>query len=213
MNDAPPAPPPSASPLLTEPALPRKPLLQRSLVLVGLMGAGKTVLGRRLSAWLAMPFVDADAAVEEAAGCTIAEIFAREGEPAFRRAERNIIGRLLEGPPCVLATGGGAFMNDETRALVRQQGISLWLRAELDVLVNRTAGRTHRPLLNQGDPRAILADLMEKRYPLYAEANVVVDVSDESPDVTCQAAVAALERFLSVDLPNQAPPLPPVVVT
>lgn len=175
--------------------------LTRSVVLVGLMGAGKSVVGRRLAGVLGLPFVDADTAIEEAAGCTIAEIFARFGEPAFREGETRVISRLLEGPPCVLATGGGAYINDESRRKIAERGLSIWLKADLDLLVRRTAGRSHRPLLNQGDPRQILGDLMARRYPIYAEANVTVHVGDESPDHTCRRVLEALISYLGHPLP------------
>lgn len=166
--------------------------VQTTLAMVGLMGAGKSAIGRRLAAVLGVKFVDADAAIEDAAGCTIAEIFERFGEAEFREGEARVIGRLLDGTPCVLATGGGAYMNENTRMLINATGTAVWLRASLDTLVNRTAGRTHRPLLNQGNPREILADLMEKRYPVYEQAAVIVDVTDESPDVTCRRVLDAL---------------------
>jgi shikimate kinase len=161
--------------------------------MVGLMGAGKSVIGRRLATALGLGFVDADTAIEQAASCTIAEIFQRFGEAEFREGEARVIARLLEGPPCVLATGGGAYINDHSRALINQSGTAVWLRADLDLLVRRTAGRTHRPLLNQGNPRQILSDLIDLRYPTYAQAAVVVDVTDESPDVTCRRVVEALQ--------------------
>jgi shikimate kinase len=177
----------------------------RSLVMVGLMGCGKSAIGRRLAAALGLDFVDADAAIEQAAGCTIAEIFERFGEAEFREGEARVITRLLEGPPCVLATGGGAYMNDQTRGLINQSGIAVWLRADLDLLVRRTAGRTHRPLLNVGDPRQTLARLMDQRYPIYAQAAVVVDVTDESPEVTCRRVREALEAHGAV---TALPPSP-----
>ncbi|GAB3127715.1 shikimate kinase [Novispirillum itersonii subsp. nipponicum] len=170
--------------------------LERTVTMVGLMGAGKSVIGKRLAARLGVPFIDADTAIENAAGFTIADFFARFGEAAFREGEAKVISRLLEGPVCVLATGGGAFMNANTRALIRSSATSIWLKASLDLLVSRTAGRSHRPLLNQGDPRAILGDLMERRYPVYAEADVIVPLVDESPDATCDRVQAALETHL-----------------
>jgi shikimate kinase len=173
--------------------------------MVGLMGCGKSAIGRRLAAALGLDFVDADAAIEQAAGCTIAEIFERFGEAEFREGEARVITRLLEGPPCVLATGGGAYMNDQTRGLINQSGIAVWLRADLDLLVRRTAGRTHRPLLNVGDPRQTLARLMDQRYPIYAQAAVVVDVTDESPEVTCRRVREALEAHGAV---TALPPSP-----
>ncbi|HUF55877.1 MAG TPA: shikimate kinase [Thermohalobaculum sp.] len=152
-----------------------EPALVRPVVLVGLMGAGKTSVGTRLAARLGAPFRDSDDEVEQAAAMTIPEIFERYGEAEFRDGERRVIRRLLEGPPHVLATGGGAFMNGETRALIGELGVSVWLRADLDLLVARTEGRTHRPLLNRGSPREVLARLIEERHPVYAEADVSVE--------------------------------------
>ncbi len=167
----------------------------RSLVLVGLMGAGKTSIGRRLALRLGLPFRDADSEIEQAAGCTVAELFARHGEPAFREGERRVIHRLLAGPPVVLATGGGAFMDAETRAAIRGQGVSIWLRCSLATLVRRTAGRGHRPLLNQPNPEAVLAALMAQRYPIYAEADIVVQCGEDSPEATTGRVAAAVRGF------------------
>ena len=152
-----------------------QPALDRSIVLVGMMGAGKTVIGRRLAKTLGWPFKDADAAIELAAGTTIANIFAEIGEPAFRVKERQVIGRLLCGERAVVALGGGAFMDAETRALIRDKARSIWLRADLEVLAKRTARPGKRPLLAEGDPRATLARLLEQRSPVYALADLVVD--------------------------------------
>lgn len=168
----------------------------RAIVLVGLMGAGKSCVGRRLAARLKVPFLDADAEFEAAAGCTISDYFARFGEPAFREGERKVIARLMDGPPCVLATGGGAFCDPQTRARIKGGAISIWLRADLDLLVKRTSGRDHRPLLKTGDPREILSRLMEVRYPLYAAADIVVDTTDEAPEVTVAAVARALADYL-----------------
>jgi shikimate kinase / 3-dehydroquinate synthase len=168
----------------------------RSIVLVGLMGAGKTAIGRRLALRLGLPFRDADQAIEEAAGCTIAEFFERYGEPEFRMGERRVIRRLLSGPPCVLATGGGAFMDPETRAAIKAEAVSVWLRCSLATLVRRTAARTHRPLLRQGDPEAILANLMALRYPVYAEADVAVQCGDDSLEVTTNRVADALAAYV-----------------
>lgn len=170
--------------------------LDRTIVLVGLMGAGKSCIGKRLAQALEVPFVDADTEIEKAAGLTIAEIFAKYGEPSFRDGERRVMARLLQGPPCVLAAGGGAFMDTETRALIKRGSVSIWLRADLDTLAGRTKGRSHRPLLNHGDPRETLAQLMEKRYPVYAEADVTVDTGPDNPNVTTTAALQALEQHL-----------------
>ena len=179
----------------------------RTVVLVGLMGAGKTSIGRRLAALLHLPFQDADAEIELAAGCTIPELFERYGEQDFREGERRVIRRLLSGPPIVLATGGGAFMDAETRKAIRASAVSVWLRCKLSVLVRRVAGHGHRPLLQDGDPAAILARLMETRHPVYAEADVIVDCGDESPESTTARVLAAVQdwtppRRLPVDLPS-----------
>ncbi|MBM3541602.1 MAG: shikimate kinase [Alphaproteobacteria bacterium] len=167
----------------------------RSIVLVGLMGAGKTCIGKRLAKRLGLPFADADAAIEKAAGCTIPEIFAQHGEAAFREGERKVISRLLDDPPHVLATGGGAFMDPETRARIKARAVSIWLRAELDVLLRRTARRSNRPLLNAGDPREVLERLMAVRYPVYAEADITVDSADLPADVTVDKVMVALDEL------------------
>ena len=167
-------------------------LAGRSIVLVGLMGAGKTSIGRRLAARLGLPFRDADAEIEAAAGCTIPELFSRYGEQAFRDGERRVIRRLLAGDPLVLAFGGGAFIDPETRAVVRDEAVSVWLRCSLPVLVRRVAGRSHRPMLHGGDPAEIMQRLMDQRYPVYAEADVIVDCTDEPPDTTTGQVLDAL---------------------
>jgi len=167
----------------------------RSLVIVGLMGAGKTSIGRRLALRLGMPFRDADTEIEQAAGCSVSELFARYGEPAFREGERRVIRRLLDGPPLVLATGGGAFIDQETRATVRARATSIWLRCSLATLVRRTAARTHRPLLQVGDPARVLASLMEQRHPIYAEADIVVDCGEDSPEATTGRVLEALRAW------------------
>lgn len=167
-----------------------------SIVLVGLMGAGKTCVGRRLAKAMGKDFVDADEEVEAAAGCSVSDIFETYGEPAFRDLERKVIARLLDGPPKVVATGGGAFMNDETRDLIRGRATSVWLRADLDLLVKRTTNSRRgmvRPLLANDNPRATLERLMQERYPVYAEADVVADTFDESPDNTAKRILGILE--------------------
>jgi shikimate kinase/3-dehydroquinate synthase len=175
-------------------ALPDR-LQGRSIVLVGLMGAGKTSIGRRIAARLGLPFRDADAEIELAAGCTIPELFERFGEKEFRDGERRVIRRLLAGEPLVLATGGGAYMDPDTRATIRREGIAVWLRAELPVLLRRVAGRAHRPLLNGGDHADVLARLMAQRHPVYAEADVIVDCGDEPPDTTTSHVLDALSAW------------------
>lgn len=164
----------------------------RSIVLVGLMGAGKTTIGRRLATRLGLPFVDADVEIERAAGCSIADVFRLYGEAAFRDGERRVIRRLLEGPPMVLATGGGAFMNASTRALVRARAMSVWLRCPLPVLLRRVQGRTHRPLLNEASPRDVLARLITVRHPIYAEADVIVDCGDHNVDHSTTRVIESL---------------------
>jgi shikimate kinase / 3-dehydroquinate synthase len=182
-------------------------LAGRSIVLVGLMGAGKTSIGRRLAARLGLPFRDADAEIELAAGCTVPELFARYGERAFRDGERRVIRRLLAGDQMVLAFGGGAFMDPETRTAARAESVSVWLRCPLATLVRRVSGRDHRPLLADGDPAGILQRLIEQRYPIYAEADVTIDCADETPDATTAKVLDALlawraPRRLSVVLPS-----------
>jgi shikimate kinase len=175
----------------------------RTIVVVGLMGAGKSKVGRRLALRLGLPFFDSDPEIETAAGETIEEIFANRGERVFRAGERRVIARLLAQPVHVLATGGGAFMDPATRELVARRGVSLWLRADLDVLVSRVLRRSNRPLLKQGDPRVILAELIERRYPLYAEADVVVDSGEGSPEATVTRAIAALASCPRALLPPE----------
>ena len=152
----------------------------RSLVLVGLMGAGKSTVGRRLASRLGLPFYDADHEIESAAGMTIPDIFQHYGESYFRDGERRVIARLLQEGPVVLATGGGAFMNEETRARISERGISVWLRADLPVLMRRVRKRANRPLLQNPDPEGTMRKLMELRHPVYATADVTVD-SHEVP--------------------------------
>ena len=179
----------------------------RSIVLVGLMGAGKTSIGRRLAAQLGMPFRDADAEIELAAGCSIPELFSRYGEQAFRDGERRVIRRLLSGDPLVLAFGGGAFIDPQTRAVAREEAVSIWLRCPLPTLVRRVSLRDNRPLLTDSDPAEVLERLIVQRYPIYAEADVIVDCGDESPDVTTTQVLNALlawrpPRRLAVALPS-----------
>jgi shikimate kinase len=165
-------------------------------VLVGLMGAGKTSIGRLLAERLGLPFVDSDTEIERAGGATIDEIFALEGEATFRSGERRVIARLLSGPPAVIATGGGAYLDPATRATLQERAISVWLKANLDTLVKRTSRRGGRPLLNQGDPRKILATLIDERYPVYGEADLTVETGEESPEIVVKRVLAALEAHL-----------------
>jgi shikimate kinase len=167
----------------------------KSIVLVGLMGAGKTCIGTRLARKLGMGFVDADDEIETAADCTIEEIFNKYGEQAFRDGERRVIARLLEGEPRVVATGGGAFVNPETRENVRRLGISVWLKADVDVLLHRVSRRNNRPLLKNGDKREILERLIDERYPAYAEADLTVESGSDSPDITVAKVIDALKTL------------------
>ena len=177
----------------------------KTIVLVGLMGAGKSCIGRRLASELELEFIDADAEIEAAAGCSIEDIFERHGEAAFRDGERRVIARLLDQPAHVLATGGGSFMDPRTRALIKQSGISLWLRADLPLLLKRTARRNNRPLLKRGDPSEILARLIEERYPVYAEADITIDSQDGPPEVTVARVRAAIESYLAQSVPGPDP--------
>lgn len=170
--------------------------LPRSVVFVGLMGVGKTAVGRRVAGRLGLPFVDGDKAIEEAAGMSVSDIFATYGEAEFRDLERRVMARLLEEPLQVIATGGGAYMNADTRQLIADRGISVWLRADLDTLVDRTTRRDTRPLLRNGDPRAILARLMAERDPVYAGADLTVDSAGGPPDRTVDRVVTALNGYL-----------------
>ncbi|KQW70631.1 shikimate kinase [Phenylobacterium sp. Root77] len=172
------------------------PLRARTITLVGLMGVGKSSVGRRLANALELPFKDADVEIEAAAGRSIPDIFAEMGEPAFREGERRVITRLLEDPPHVLATGGGAFMNDETRKLIKERSISVWLKADLEVLVRRVGRKDSRPLLSGKDPLQVLTELAEKRYPVYAEADVTVETGDTAHHVAVEQVIRALTSYL-----------------
>lgn len=168
----------------------------RSVVLIGLMGAGKTAIGRRLATRLGLKFVDADTEIEDAAGKSISDIFADHGEVHFRNGERRVIARLLGGGPQVLATGGGAYMNEETRKLIAQRGVSVWLNADLKVLMTRVVRRDHRPLLKTDDPEIVMKSLMDERYPVYASADVTVKSRDVPHEVIVNEIMAALAACL-----------------
>ena len=182
--------------MTAEPALRRK-----TIALVGLMGVGKSSIGRRLAATLALPFRDADTEVEEAAGRSIPDIFAELGEPAFRDGERRVIARLLEGEPHVLATGGGAFATPMTRDLIKSKAISVWLKADLDVLARRVARKDNRPLLAGRDPMEVLQAQAEARYPAYGEADLVVETGDAAHHVTVDQVIQALSAYLQEQAP------------
>lgn len=165
----------------------------RSIVLVGLMGAGKSTIGRRLAQKLDLAFVDADAEIEQAAGKSVQDIFRDHGEASFREGERRVIARLLESGPQVLATGGGAFMNEETRNNISSRGIAVWLRADIELLMKRVRRRDNRPLLKADNPEEVMQTLIEQRYPVYGRADIIV----ESRDVPHSSIVSDVIRALA----------------
>lgn len=175
-------------------AAPASGRLARTIALVGMMGVGKSTVGRKLAESLSAAFVDSDEEIEKAAGLTVQEIFERHGEPEFRRGERRVIERLVNGPPIVLATGGGAFMDAGTRALLKEKATTVWLRAELDVIWKRVNRRDTRPLLKRENPKQVLADLAAARAPIYAEADIVV----ESGEAPAGEAVKAIREKLGL---------------
>ncbi len=170
------------------------PVPDRTIALVGLMGSGKTTIGRRLAAVLKRPFADADGEIETAAGRSVSDIFAELGEPAFRDGERRVIARLLAGPPHVLATGGGAFVQPETREVLKAGATTVWLKCELPVLARRVARKDTRPLLRGRDPLEVLTAQAEARHPAYAEADIVVELGDLPHAAAAQAVLDALGR-------------------
>jgi shikimate kinase len=172
----------------------------RSIVLVGMPGSGKSAVGRRLAARLELPFVDADEEIERAAGKPITDIFKDHGEPYFRDGERKVIARLLRSGPLVLATGGGAFMVAETQENIRQGGISIWLKAELSLLLRRVLKRNNRPLLEK-DPEGVMRQLMETRYPVYANADITVESHDLPHDAIVGEIIDALAKSLLLAAP------------
>src|SRR5919205_3043237 len=176
----------------------------RAIVLVGMMGAGKSSIGRRLAQRLEIPFVDADSEIEIAAGMSIEDIFATRGEPEFRAGEARVIARLLEGGTQVIATGGGAFMNADTRAAIKAKGISVWLRATLDVLSRRIKRRGDRPLLKSADPEAKLRELIDLRYPTYALAELTVQSREVVHEKIVDEMVDVLARHLAGAAPISA---------
>ena len=173
----------------------RQRLGARPIVLVGLMGAGKTSVGRRLAEKLGIPFVDADHEIEAAAGKSIKDIFADHGEPYFREGERRVIQRLIGNGAQVLATGGGAYMNDETRERIQESGISVWLKATLPILMKRVLKRQDRPLLQNEDPEAVMRGLIDKRYPVYALADVTVESRDVQHGQMVNDVIRALAQW------------------
>ena len=177
----------------------------RSIVLIGMMGVGKSSIGRRLGARLGIPFIDADAEIEKAAGMSIADIFARHGEAAFRSGEARVIARLLNGGPQVLATGGGAVMNPETRALIQEKGVSIWLSAEFELLLRRISKpKAERPMLQTADPVATLRELLAKREPIYAQADLTVQSRDVPHDAVVAEILERLAAFLDASRRSQS---------
>jgi shikimate kinase len=162
------------------------------------MGAGKTSIGRKLAERMRVSFVDADHEIEKASGCTITEFFEKYGEKEFRRGEKRVIARLLKSWPSVLATGGGAFMDLETRTMIKNTAVSVWLNADLNTLDGRLARRSGRPLLQTKNPRATLQSLMEKRYPIYAEADMTVETTNGSVDVTVDKVYESINNYFSL---------------
>jgi shikimate kinase len=169
----------------------------RSIVLVGLMGAGKTAIGRKLATALGLAFIDSDQEIEGVSRMTIPELFEQYGEPEFRALEQRVIQRVLEGGPQILSTGGGAFMNETTREAVRERGVSVWLKADLDLLMERVSKKQNRPLLKNDNPRAVLERLMGERYPVYAGADITVVTRDERKEVIAAEVVEAIARHLA----------------
>ena len=165
----------------------------RSIVLVGMMGAGKSSIGRRLASRLGIPFIDADTEIESAAGMTIPEIFEKHGEPYFRAGEARVIARLLDNGPQVLATGGGSVMDPQTRALIGQKGISIWLKADIDVLLKRTKRRNDRPLVEK------IKDLLPVREPIYAQADIIIQSRDEPHDTIIDEIMGELPKRLGLN--------------
>lgn len=176
----------------------------RSVVLVGLMGAGKTAIGRKVAGMLQLPFADADAEIELASNMSVPELFEQYGEPEFRALEQRVIARLLQSGPQVLATGGGAYMNDTTRETIRKSGISVWLSADFDLLMERVSRRQNRPLLKNADPRGVMVRLMEERYPVYAKADIEVPSRDIPRDEMAANVVAAIAGWLEKSGPDDA---------
>ena len=168
--------------------------LIRTVALVGMMGAGKSALGRRLAQRLEVAFKDADSEIEAAAGCSISDIFERYGEPAFRDGERRVIARLLEEAPHVLATGGGAFIDSDTRARIKEKAMSVWLKAPIDLLLARTKRRDTRPLLKNGDPRQTIERLLVEREPVYALADLTIDSGDGPHQIAVERILEALRE-------------------
>jgi shikimate kinase len=171
-------------------------LENRVIVFVGLMGAGKTAIGKRVAQLLDLPFIDSDHEIEAVSRMTVPELFEAYGEPEFRALEQRVIERLLREGPCVVSTGGGAFMNGQTRGAIAARGVSLWLKAELDLLMDRVGRNQNRPLLKNPDPRAVMRRLMDERYPVYAQADITVVTRDAKREIIADEALRALSEHL-----------------
>lgn len=171
----------------------------RSIVFVGLMGAGKTAIGRKVATMLSLPFIDSDQEIESVSRMSVPELFERYGETEFRALEQRVILRVLENGPQVLSTGGGAFMNAQTHEAIAAHGVSVWLKAELDLLMDRVSKKQNRPLLKSADPRAVLERLMAERYPVYATSDVTVPTRDDRKEVIAAEVIEALCRHLGID--------------
>lgn len=182
----------------------RRSLGKNSLVLIGLMGAGKSAVGRRLAASLNLPFTDADSEIEAAAGQSISEIFTEHGEAYFRTGERKVIARLLENGPQVLATGGGAYMDPDTRTAIKEHGVSIWLKANLRVLMKRVGRRDNRPLLQVNNPETVMKRLMAERNPVYAQADITVESKEAPHDVMVGSIIDALSARLAQETGDPA---------
>ncbi|MDC7683895.1 shikimate kinase [Asticcacaulis sp. BYS171W] len=174
-------------------------ILPRPIALIGLMGVGKTTVGRRLADALGLAFKDADEEIEKAAGLTVADIFAAFGEAGFRDGEQKVISRLLDDGPHVLATGGGAFVQPATREIIKQKAITVWLKTDLRTIARRVANRSHRPLLHNRDPMEVLREHEKNRYPFYAEADITVDTGDQSHAKSVELVLAALKTFIETN--------------
>lgn len=169
--------------------------LKKTLLLIGMMGCGKSSLGSRLAKLYGLPFVDADDEVERAAGCSVSDLFERYGEGEFRRGEERVMERLLNGEICVLAAGGGSFLSEKTRRLAREKAVSVFLDADISTLIRHTAGRTHRPLLNCGEPARVLSALLEKRRPVYTLADIRVSYKEETMNQLVQLLIRRLNAY------------------
>ena len=170
-------------------------VIKKTIVLVGIMGAGKTTVGKILADRIGIQFIDADQEIERAAGCTITDIFEKYGEAEFRKGEERVISRILSGRPCVLATGGGAFMSQATRLLIKKTATSVWLRVSFEVLAKRLEKRSGRPLLQTVDPQQTLRALINKRYPIYNDADLIVDAKDDAVDITVSKVAECLGDY------------------